>query len=327
MDDQASQKAPSAVPPAETPLPNYRSPIIFRVIILMFLLGIGGVYLFAKSQNVSKILPLSPTSGFTNEPTDSPLTTNPITNNVDKTVIQSEIIDTVDPKMTIELIDISPIDNALVAYLAHNEPWNKEGVYFFNRGTKKSTPIYEKNEEIVGRGGYDMDNEALEFSPSGEAFFVNRTGINFPPFFIINAKGEILYQSDIDIGHATWVSGQKLVYLSSSEKPQLYDINAHQSEISQLPDKIFHLKANGSGTKILAYSLSKNQLQCASYDLHIYSYPSGAELKFISNTTLGGQWSDDHVVTYQKVIGCKKNIGEAMFEYSPATESQKISAE
>ncbi len=304
---------------------------IISILLSLLIVGGGAFYLDRRSSQIktsnqnTTVLSPTPTTIIPSVLLTNTLTvTSTPTSKLDKNKVKSEIENSTNPKITVEVLDFSPVDNSIVAYLGHDETWNKFGIYFFNSKTKSSTTVYE-TQKIVGRGGFYMDNVALEFSPSGEAFFVNRTGINFPSFFIINSKGNILYKSDKDLGHATWVSGQKLIYLTSNNtKPQIYNISTNMSEITQLPDNIFHLKANNSGAIILAFSLPKIQMQCESFDLNTFNYPDGTEIKSILNTTLVAQWSNQNSITYEKITGCKKNTGESMSEYSPIIEDQQV---
>lgn len=297
----------------------------------MVVIGVGAFY-YGQQSIKSKItsdkagVPTSTIVSPVISTTIQPLVTDPVSKNIDKDKIKTEIESSTSPKMLVELLDVSPVDHSLIVYLGHNENWDKFGVYFYDQLTKKSTVVYEVTESIGGRGGYYMDNTALEFSPTGEAFYVNRTGINFPSLLIVSSKGNILYKGDKDIGHPTWVTGQKVVYLAEGKsKPQVFDINTKKSEESQLPDKIFHLGANGSGSVVLAFSLPKDKMLCDTFDLHLLSYPNGSELKLVQNTTLVAKWINDSSIDYEKVTECKKNTGESMSEYSPITEKAQVS--
>lgn len=323
--------------PSEAPtIPTKKlSPTIFILIIMLVMVMIGAGAFYYGQQSIktktasdkvvipTPTLPMVPPAIST---TAQPTVTNPVSKNVDKDKIKTEIESSTSPKMLVELLDVSPVDASLIVYLGHNENWDKFGVYFYDQITKKSTVVYEVTESIGGRGGYYMDNTALEFSPTGEAFFVNRTGINFPSLLIVSSKGSILYKGDKDVGHPTWVSGQKVVYLAEGKsKPQVFDINTKKSAESQLPENIFHLKANSSGSVVLAFSLPKDKLLCDTFDLYLLSYPNGNELKLVQNTTLVAKWSDDKNIDYEKVTECKKNTGESMSEYSPITEKAQVS--
>lgn len=331
MDSQNIPSSPQPIEPVILP-PKPKSSVILIILLILLLsaVGIGAYYLGIKqSKSQTYILPSQAPTSIIITPTifvsKQPIITEVIPIKLDKDKIKNEIETSTNPKMIVEALDISPTDTSLVGYLGHNDQWNKFGIYFFNTKTAGSSIVFESTENITGRGGHYMDNTALEFSPSGEAFFVNRTGINFPSFFIINSKGNILYKSNKDVGHATWVSGQKLIYLGDgSTKPQVYDITTNKSDITQLPDNIFHLKANSTGTKIAAFSITKNPLQCESFYLHIYNYPEGTEIKSIPNTSLTVSWIDENVISYEKITSCKKNTGESMFEFSPVIEKQQI---
>ena len=316
----------------ETQSAKKLSPTIFILIIMlvMVMIGVGAFYYgqqSIKTKNVSDkaVVPTSTTVLPTISTAAQPTVTNSGSKNVDKDKIKTEIESSTSPKMLVELLDVSPVDHSLIVYLGHNENWDKFGVYFYNSTTKKSTSIYELTGYLGGRGGYYLDNTDLEFSPSGEAFFVNRTGISFPSFLIISADGNLVYKNDKAIGNATWVSGQKVLYLEDgNSNPQVFNIVSKKSEVSQLPKNIFHLKANSSGSIVLAFSLPKDKLLCDTFDLRLISYPNGSELKLVQNTTLVAKWSNDKSIDYEKVIECKKNTGESMTEYSPVTEKAQV---
>lgn len=241
----------------------------------------------------------------------------------DREKLKNQIETMTNPKMIVEALDISPVESSLVVFLGHNDSWNKFGIYIFDSQTNEYTSIYETTENITGRGGYYKDNTALEFSPTGEAFFVNRTGTNFPSFFIIDSKGKILYKSESDIGNSTWVNGQELVYISE-EQILVYSIINQKSEVTKLPIDVFRLDANKTGTQIISFSLPKNELQCQSFDMHIYSYPSGTEIKSIPNTTLRANWTGNNNITYEKVTSCNESQNE-LSGYVPVTENRTAS--
>lgn len=336
------QNIPSQTQPPEPipikPFKSYLLPLIIGGLLLILFVGVGAFYLGKRSSQIKTSTQdstvLSPTPAIVTPSvsmTNTPSITGVVTPKTDKDKVKNDIETSTNPKMTVEALDISPVNTTLVAYLGHSEKWDKFGVYFFNVTTGVSIAVYEVTESIVGRGGSYMDMTTLEFSPSGEAFFVNRTGINFPTFFVVDNKGSILYkgksdsEGSADLGHATWVNGHQLIYLRHTvTEPQIFDITTKAVGTTQLPKNIFRLKANNNGTKVVAFSAPQTALQCESFDLHVYSYPAGSELKSVSNTNLEASWTNTSTVQYRKVTGCKKNTGESMFEYSPTTEEQQI---
>lgn len=327
MEQVSQQVPPVSHQPVKTSDLRSKFPLIIGVLFFLFL-AIGAA--FFLGQRYGQIGNLSqgnvvPSFTPTIEPIPSTIPTNVAVIKTNKEGIKNEIESFSNPKMMVEALDVSPVDSSIIAYLGHNEQWNKFGVYFYDSSTKQSKTIYETTQDLGGRGGYYLDKVALEFSPSGEAFYVNRTGLNFPVLFIISSDGKILYKSAGDVGHATWLTGQKLLHIiNANEKPKIYDVGTNGFSTSALPEKIFHFKANHSGTRILALSLPKNGLQCESFDLHIYSYPESIDLKTVPNVDLKPNWVDNNTVSYQKVTGCKKNEEEAMFEFSALTETQQV---
>lgn len=230
-----------------------------------------------------------------------------------------------DPKMIAEQADISPTDNSLAAFFGHDGNWKVFGLYLVDLRTYVVEPLYEVREDITGRGGYYMDNSALEFSPSGKYLYMNRTGINFPSFIVADTERNILKMSEKfeDMGHPTWVSGNELLYIKT-DTVYVFDTAKKTSVPAKLPKHIFHLRANPDGTRVAAYTQTANKLGCESFDLHIYSYPEGAELKTEQNTQIGAEWIDDDSLQIKKVTGCTKNAEESMFPYSPETEERTL---
>lgn len=312
------------------PQPPQRSyTTVFIVILLLLSATIASVYLYMRTshkKNNEDLSSITPTK-IENSPTQILATVSPskAVEKVDLETIKTEIKNNTNPPMIAELIDISP-DNSQIAYLGHDEKWTKYGVYMYSRSDKQIKTIYEANEDISGRGGIFNDNADLKYSPSGEAFYVNKTGINFPSLFIVNNKGDILYKADKAWGHPTWLSGTKLIFLGETNtKPLAYDITTKSTSETSLPENIFHLKANPSGTRIVAYTVANSQFKCETFDLHIYAYPEGTELKMIPNTELmNNGWITSNTFSFQKVVDCKKNEGEAMFPYSAVSEEQTI---
>lgn len=302
--------------------------VAIGVLILTITVGTGAYYLGRQSveQSVTRKTTesLSPTTVAISaaiSPT-APVSKKILSN---REQIKADIESTSSPKVVIEALDISPTDNITVAYLGHNEAWNKFGIYLYDSVTKKTKAVYEVSESIGGRGGYYMDLTALAFSPDGSAFFVNRTGINFPSFVIALADGTILLKSENDssVGHATWVGTKKLVYLDK-DKTYEYNTATKTSVLTKLPIEIFHLRANGSGTKIYAFSTPMQKLQCESFDMHVYSYPEATELKNIPNTSLEAEWTGETSIGFEQITGCEKGPPESMMEYVPVISKQEV---
>lgn len=242
----------------------------------------------------------------------------------EETLIQ-QIGDTTLSKLVAEHAAVSPADHNLAAFFGPDENWSRYGLYLYDIAAGKAKPIYEVQESITGRGGYYMDNSALEFSPSGAYVSMNRTGINFPSFIVADIEGNILKNSGKfeDMGHPTWVKGNELLYLKT-DTIYVFDAVKKTSVPTDLPKHIFHLRANPEGTRVAAYAQTANKLDCESFDLHIYSYPEGVELKTESNTQIGAKWITNDSLEFKKVTGCTKNAEESMFPYSPETEEQTL---
>lgn len=229
------------------------------------------------------------------------------------------------PNTRILLKDNSPTES-LIAYMG--EEGYTEGIYLFNTVTKNLTVVYELTIAggDTGRGGYYMDNRALNFSPTGKAFFVNVSGrTHFPSFFIIRTADGYILHSGNDLGHATWISGNEVVFRSAvSRQPHVYDIRTLTSKPTMLPDGIFHLRANKDGRKVMAFSSSEDQ-KCPddNFNLHVYSYPNGIELFSEFNVTLTAAWLDENNITFNKIKDCKKDA-DSVSGYSPVTEEKQI---
>lgn len=342
-----NQKLPSAPLPDQStsssipikPKSKINLFILSAIVIIASIIGVGSYYLGKTSNKQNPQTTTSKSQGCTQEaklcPDGSsvgrtgpncefalcPATTiqpTSIPKKVDSESLKNEILKS--SGIEVEKIDISPSDSKLTAFLGHDKDWSRFGIYLYDSSSQSTKIIFEVKESTTGRGGYYLDNSALEFSPSGEAFFVNRTGINIPQFFIVDKNGNILYKGEKDLGHGTWTGGQKLLFITTvAEKPFIFDIATNQKSVSTLPNNIFHLKTNKSGNKIIAFSLPKSALKCESFDLLIYLYPDGSLLKIIPNTSLLTEWLDNNSYRYEAVTDCKKNPEEAMFEYSPIT--------
>lgn len=247
--------------------------------------------------------------------------------NLDREGLIKKIEENTSPKMIAEKADISPSDKSLAAFFGHDDAWKMFGLFLVDLKTFTAKSVYAVNESITGRGAYFMDNSALEFSPSGEALYMNRTGINFPAFLVADKSGKLLINSrdglKTIIGHATWVGPQQLLYLEQ-DAVFLYDTGKKSSSPTKLPQKIFHLSANPRGTRVAAFAEAKNRLDCESFDLHVYSYPEGTEVAVEPNTLIRAEWKNDTAVGFEKVTGCTKNGEESMFPYSPETAGKTL---
>lgn len=261
--------------------------------------------------------------------------------------IKREIRDEVaklDParRLEIGLIAASPVDNSIIAYSWDVLGYNKTtgygyGISLFNRKNKVLKDAYLFNGYRSGRESDELDTAEIEFSPTGEAFFINLTGNNAPSLSIISSKGELLYQSEPNIkglgmwGHSTWLSGKDILYLASEageelKSPLILDITTKKTGPSNLPAGIFHFKANSSGNLLLALTKPRTELNCPSYDLVFYRLPTGSRVKIIQNVLLAN-WIDKSTVKYEKVTGCIRETGldysRSRWKESPRIELRK----
>lgn len=225
--------------------------------------------------------------------------------------------------LAVDTLDVTSTGSSS-AFFGHSTDWKKYGLYLYDFGGKKITPVYELNESLIGRGGTYTDSVDVQFSENGQNFFANKTGTNFPSFIVSDNTGKILYKSS-DLGNATWISSDKILYIKALDKnPEVFDMVTKKSSSTNFPKGIFHLMANKSGTYVAAYSVAKKTLQCPSFDLEVFSNPAGNLVKEELNVDLTAYWVDDYRIAIDKVIDCKKNSGESMSEYSPVSERREI---
>lgn len=334
--DQPVQPTPPQTSVPEKPATKPRSNAVLIFIGIFVLIIVAFVSFYLGQQTKSPNQALKPTSIPTAIPTISKIkptresaTATPIPSptatqeQIDLAAIAEEISAATDPKLEVEIADVSPVDSNSVAYIGHDEKWAQYGIYLFDRETKTNKAVVENTESISGRGGTYLDNVNIKFSPDGKTFFANRTGINFPSFVIATSEA-VLYKSDKNLGHAAWINSQKLVYITDTDTaPSEYTVSTKASKITSLPKGIFHLHANTTGTRIAALTLPKKDLQCETFDLKILDYPRGQILKTLANVTINIE-QEKNLISYEKVTGCKKNEEEAMFPYSPITQKMQI---
>lgn len=316
---------------SKKPKKNWPKIVGFSLIGLLLLSGAFYAGMFYEAhwiaiQKALKILTptIAPLPTLTPTPESKPLPTLLPPSAKDLDAVKGEIEKIAGPDRGIELIAISPSDHALVAYTDYGKNWSDYGIYLYDRKTKNSKKLWFFNNPLIGRGAYYMDNLNMEFSPTGEAFFLNKTGTNLPAFFIFDSEGNLFYQSR-DLGHATWVNGQELLFLSAqSKQPMVFDIKSKNIYPSNLPGGLFHLKANKAGNAVMAFSLPKNALDCNSFDLFIYTFPEGIQVKSISNVSLDASWKTRNSFTYNKVEGCYESAPPSMVPYSSILSEPKV---
>ena len=226
---------------------------------------------------------------------------------IEKDSIKRELQKSLGDSWNIELFDVSPVNNNAVAFTA-NENWSNYGIFIFDRTKNESSRAWYYDSFISGRGGYYADNLDLKFSPGGKAFYLNKTGTNLPSMFIISLAGKMIYESDKDGGHPTWLNDNELLFLSADYKnPVVITVDEGKIEISNLPNNIMHLKANNSGSFVLAYyrPSQDNVSTCNEYEMAIFNYPEGQLKVKVDNVTLeSAKWIDSLTVSYKILENC-----------------------
>ncbi|MBI2597220.1 hypothetical protein HYW41_03625 [Candidatus Daviesbacteria bacterium] len=238
-----------------------------------------------------------------------PLQSPPITTLIDnfsKSDLSSAIKELDNTINEVELLTISPINQNVIAFSASYDRDNY-GVYTYKRDEKEIQKIWFLNKALGGRGGYYLDNWDMEFSPSGEAFYINKTGTFVPSFMVFKVTGEKILESQKDLGHAAWIGDNALLFITTLDvPPSILDVTTKAIISSALPKGIFHLKTNSAKDAIMAYSVPAEGSECESMTFHIYTL-TGEQKLFINHVLVrSAKWLSNKTFGYQKVTGCNK---------------------
>lgn len=301
------------------------SPLIIILGIFLVIGIAGGAYYFGKSQSVKpEVLP-SPKSAVTSQAPKPTLTPQPRpTESANASSISNSNIKEIQKKLEmrpshiIEVINQSPVNKNIFAYAGSSKDYSTYGIYLYNNTSGQSTTLWKVVKSLTGRGGFYKDNLDLQFAPDGKSLFFNKTGTNLPSLIVLKTDGTIIYQSDSDLGHPTWLNSNNLMFLKSdTAAPFIIDTNTKQTNTTNLPSNIYGLRSNPSGSRVLAY-VSNSQLVdgCPTMDLLVFSYPEGTKITTIKNAlksisatswdqSLNAYWVSNDTLAYRIITGCK----------------------
>lgn len=299
------------------------APLIVILGTLVILGIVGGGYYLGKTR-VPKSQPpnllttsQTPKPTITSQPVPIESTDTSSISDSDTKKIQKKLEN--DTKSYIEVINQSPTNKNLFAYAAALKDYSVFGIYLYNNTSNQSTTLWKVAKSLVGRGAFYKDNLDLQFSPDGKSLFFNKTGTNLPSLMVLKIDGTIIYQSDSDLGHPTWLNNSSLLFLKSdTTAPFVFDINTKQTNTSNLPTNIYGLKSNSSGSRVLSYIPNPQPIDgCPTMDLLVFSYPEGIKIITIKNVwkgilatswddqSLNAYWVSDNTLAYREITGCK----------------------
>lgn len=293
------------------------SPLLVILGIILAIGIAGGAYLLGKTQPQNSVVTsqtLQPT--ITPQSTPTELTNTDAISNSKINEIQKKLEN--DTQSYVEVINQSPVNKNILAYAAAPKDYSVYGIYLYDNTSKQSTILWKSTKSLAGRGGIYKDNLDLQFSPDGKSLFFNKTGTNLPSLIVLKTEGTIIYQSDSDLGHPTWLDNHNLLFLKSdTTAPHVLDINTKQTDTTNLPANIYGLRSNSSGSKVLTYISNPQPIDgCPVMDLLVFSYPKGTKITTIKNVlkntlatswnqSLNAYWVSDDILAYREITGCK----------------------
>lgn len=205
------------------------------------------------------------------------------------------------------LLDVGWLDESHFAYLVvTNKNNGRYQFYLANDGDIKK--LIDLSAEGYGRGGFIEDSREIEFSPSGNYFFLISTAL--PPLesfsaFAVHGYDSVSGQEIFTIQNATmpvWLDNQKIVfrkYISNNNHQNgiyIYDIaTKEEKKIVEIPADSYQPSVIPDGKIVFWTNSDKN--------LWIYNLEN-KEKRLLVDKAISGFWVSPTMIAYEKIELC-----------------------